>query len=364
MALIVCGLFTVRAFAQPAPPFDASGLVNPGDNVKYGSYVIYKIGDGIYKINDPGDKATRLGGLGVDMYLIRGADKAFMVDLGNNYIDGYAFDLIKPRKNAAEELRALEHGLAGDLPLEIGITHSHPDHAGMTGAFAHEKNVTFWMGKSEGEMLPGMQMPAKSPNAPAMPRSTIDLSVYQRITPGQKFDLGGGRTLTPLSVRGHTQGSQVYLLTPDMYLFTGDSLGSGFGQSYSPVPVLKEFAEDSQKLVDYISANFTPYQRYSLKVYTGHTWQNTAGGFQHPNHDEIDVGYLDWRFVQNMASCANGILKGKWLVEGSGLQLVSKQPSSAGWPGGGQEVIMLYSTGTIIIPLPVAYEAAGLKMPQ
>jgi glyoxylase-like metal-dependent hydrolase (beta-lactamase superfamily II) len=363
VALILCGLFTVRAFAQTVPPFDASGLVNLGDSVKYGSYIIYKIGEGIYKINDPGDKTTRLGGLGVDMYLIRGANKAFMVDLGNNYIDGFAFDLIKPRKNAAEELRAVEHGLAGDLPLEIGITHAHPDHAGMTGAFVNQKNVTFWMGEHEGEMPPGMQI-SFGKNLPAMPHNPIDLSVYKRMASGKQFDLGDGRVLTGILLRGHTQGSTVYLLTPDMYLFTGDALGSGFGQGYSTVPVLKEFAEDSQKLADYITEHFKPYERYSLKVYTGHTWQNTADGFLHPNHDQVDVGYLDWRFIQNEASCANGILKGKWLVEGSGLINVGKQPSSAGWPGANQEVIMTYGIGTIIIPLQTAYDAAGLKMPS
>jgi len=64
--------------------------------------MVYKIGDGIYKLNDPGDKNTILGGLGVDMYLILGTDRAFMVDLGNNYIDGYPMDLIKPRNNAAK----------------------------------------------------------------------------------------------------------------------------------------------------------------------------------------------------------------------------------------------------------------------
>ncbi len=36
------------------------------------------------------------------MYLIRGTAKALLIDLGNNYIDGYAGDEIPPRKNAAE----------------------------------------------------------------------------------------------------------------------------------------------------------------------------------------------------------------------------------------------------------------------
>src|SRR5579863_5748724 len=90
------------AFAATVPPFQASALVNLGDNVKYGSYVVYKIGDGIYKINDPGVTTGKGGAWGVDSYLIRGTTKAFLVDLGNNYIDGYAPDVIAPRKNAKE----------------------------------------------------------------------------------------------------------------------------------------------------------------------------------------------------------------------------------------------------------------------
>jgi len=51
-------------------PFDPSPLVALGDTVKYGSYVVYKIGDGIYKINDPGVTTGKGGAWGVDMYLI------------------------------------------------------------------------------------------------------------------------------------------------------------------------------------------------------------------------------------------------------------------------------------------------------
>ena len=52
--LVLCSLwFAMPAKAQSVTPFDAGKLVNQGDNVKYGSYIVYKIGDGIYQINDP-----------------------------------------------------------------------------------------------------------------------------------------------------------------------------------------------------------------------------------------------------------------------------------------------------------------------
>jgi hypothetical protein len=64
-------LFVTAAFAQPVVAFDASRLVKLGDEVKYGSYLVRKIGDGAYQINDPGDKSTKGGGWGVDIPGVR-----------------------------------------------------------------------------------------------------------------------------------------------------------------------------------------------------------------------------------------------------------------------------------------------------
>ena len=346
-----CAFFAICGYAESAPAFNAGSLVKVGDNVKYGSYVVYKVGEGIYKINDPGVTTGKGGAWGVDMYLIRGTTKAMMVDLGNNYIDGYAPDVIAPRKNAADEFRTIVFALAGKLPLEAAITHEHPDHDGMTGAFLNiSRKVALWMPQDE------------DPNA-LMVQHKIDPKVYTRFAPGKEFDLGGGRVLKAFQVRGHSTGSTVYLLTPDMYVFSGDSLGSGFGQAFPRVETLKMFAEDSQKLVDAISANYTPYQRYAIKVFTGHSWQNVYGGWWSPKHSHVDVGYLDWRFIQDVASCANGILKGQWLVPTSGLQYVGKMEYTDAWPSAANRAIMVYGSGTVITTLEAAYQAAGIPMP-
>lgn len=341
--------FTVQA--QTVTPFKSSSLVRQGDEVRYGSYIIRKIGDGIYQFNDPGVTTGKSGAFGVDMYLICGEKKALMIDLGNNYIDGYENNLIAPRKNAAEELREAVYTLAGKVPIEVAITHAHPDHVGMTGAFTN-RGVTIWM--PEGEDLTAPQTQHK-----------IDPSVYTVFRQGEKtFDLGGGRIVEPFLVRGHSLGGTVYIVRKDQMLFTSDALGSGIGQGFGNVERLRMLAEDSQKLVDYIKSSFTPYERYGIRVYTGHWWQNGYGGFMSPNKDKVDVGYLDWRFLQNVASCANGILQGKWLVEGSGLQYVGKMAYYDSWPSAEGRAIMVYGIGTVILPLEVAYEAAGLKMPE
>jgi glyoxylase-like metal-dependent hydrolase (beta-lactamase superfamily II) len=348
--LALSSLIAGRALAQATPSFSAATLVKLGDNVKYGSYIVSKIGEGIYQINDPGDKATKSGGRGVDMYLICGKTKALMVDLGNNYIDGYAPDLIKPRPNAAAELRAVVFGLAGKLPLEVAMGHAHPDHDGMTMAFVNiPRKVILWM--PEGEDL----------NAPKVQHG-IDPSVYTTFPAGKVFDLGGGRIVKTFTVRGHTNASTVYLLEKDMVLFTSDAFGSGFGQNYRTLDALKNFAEDSQKLVDYFLNHYAAYERYSLRVYPGHSLQMPYGGMSGQGRTKIDIGYLDWRFIQNEAMAANGVFAGKWLVPGSGLEMMKDIPGS--WGAGNGTVIMIDGIGSVIVPIDVAYKAAGLDPPK
>ena len=344
-------IFTTSAIAQPVTPFNSSTLIKMGDEVRYSSYLIRKLGDGVFQINDPGDKSTKGGGWGVDMYLVCGTKKALLIDLGNNYITGYEKDLLKPRPNAAEEFLSVIDGLAGKLPLEIAVTHMHPDHDGMTGAFLDRK-VTFWAG--EGEDLNALKT-----------QHNIDPAIYQVFAHGKKsFDLGNDRIVETFLVRGHSNGGTVYIIKKDLLVFSSDALGSGFGQAFPTVERLKQMAEDSQKLVEYLKANFTPSERYGLRVYTGHWWQNIYGGFLHPNKSPIDIGYLDWRFIQDVASCANGILRGKWLVDGSGIRYIGDMAYTEAWPSAEGRAIMVCGTGTIIIPLRQDYEAAGLKMPE
>ncbi len=272
----------------------ASSLVKPGDSVSYGSYKIIQISDGIYQITDPGVTTGKGGDWGVDLYLVCGKSRALVIDTGNNYMDGSEKDLIAPRKNAAEEFRTLIYGLAGKRPLEITVTHAHPDHDGMTGALLNRKAV-FWMPDGEDANAPREQ-------------HKVDPAIFTRFAPGKKlFDRGGERIVDTFPVRGRSNGGTVYLLKKD-----------------------------------------------ELRVYTGHYWQNVYGGFMSPNLDRVDVGYLDWRFVQNVASCAEGILRGKWLVEGSDLRLVGKMTNTDAWPSANGRAIMVYGIGAIILPLETA----------
>jgi glyoxylase-like metal-dependent hydrolase (beta-lactamase superfamily II) len=357
-ALFLCSsLLATCALAQEVAPFSASQLVKLGDRIRYGVYTIRKIGEGIYQINnrDSAPPTGTPGALGVDMYLLCGQKKALLIDSGNNYITGY--NDVPARKNGAEELRAIVNRLAGKLPLECTVTHMHQDHDGMTGAFLDRK-VSFWAG--EGEDREQMQRQFK-----------LDPSVYTLFKHGQKsFDLGGGRIVETFLLRGHTNGGTVYLLKKDGMLITGDCFGNGEGLGMSSGERLKNFAEDTQKLADYIMANFSPYERYALKVYSGHSWENGYQGINNQEMEHVDVGYLDWRFLQNMLSCAKGIIKGQWLVEGSGLRFVeySTDPKSGNYnrsaKPGERRGYMIYGIGSFMMSLPAAYEAAGLQMPR
>jgi glyoxylase-like metal-dependent hydrolase (beta-lactamase superfamily II) len=349
VVLFLCSLlFASVALAQEAAPFNSSGLVKLGDKARYGSYSIYKIGERIYQINDRDAHQVDsiMGGQGVDMYLICGETKALMIDLGNNYIEGYEKDKLRSRPRAAEEFRDMVSGLAGKLPVEFAVTHMHPDHDGMTGAYLN-RGVTFWV--SDGEDANGLKA-----------QHRLDPSIYSVFTPGKKtFDLGSGRVITTHLVRGHTLGGTVYLLKKDGLVFTGDALGANTATTER----FKFFAEDIQKLVDYIFANYSPYERYALRVYPGHTNGVGAGPIRSAKIPPIDAAYQDWRFLQNLASCANGILKGQWLVEGSGLRFVETNDPIPLAPAGEKTGIMVYGIAGIRIPLKSAYEAAGLKMP-
>lgn len=348
-AVLILGLAPAGVFGQAVPAFNASGLVQLGDSVKFGSYSIIKIGDGIYQLADRGDPKARFGGLiGVDMYLIRGTSKALLIDVGNNYIDGYAGDAIPPRANAAEQLLAVTDALRGGLPLEVAITHAHPDHDGMTRAFLGRK-TTLWMPQGEDIDAPGKQ------------HGHIDPSVFTVFDHATKtFDLGGGRVVKPLLIRGHSNGCTSYLLARDLLIFTGDSIGIGAGRSLRSAESLRVFAEDTQKLVAYLTASLSPYQRHSLRVFTGHSVENPIAGFYSANHPMLDIDWLDWRFIQDQALCAAAILKGAWTVPDSGLRMMEVTNKQTG-----RKVnVMLYGIGAVEIPAPAAYQAAGLPMPQ
>ncbi|HBC79345.1 MAG TPA: hypothetical protein DCZ51_11985, partial [Bacteroidales bacterium] len=332
--------------------FDPSNLKQLGDSVHYGSYFIYKIGEDIYKISDPGDPEAILGGLiGTDIYLICSESKALMIDLGNNYIDGFEKDLIKPRENAKEEFLDVVNNLIGKRSLEVAVTHMHPDHSGMTKAFI-DTRVSLWIGEGEDmERLRTMH--------------NIEPSVYKIFRQGEKkFDLGGGRIVETFLLRGHSNGGTVFLLKPDMMLFTGDAISPGprRKRELRSAEAFNNFTVDINNLVNNLKNNLAPYDRYGLQVYTGHSGEMMFHATKTDIADTLpeDEGYGEWRFVQDMANVANAIKDGTWLDATRGFHHFE---IPAGINNQRQIQIVFYN-GALILPEDVAYGASGMKAPE
>jgi glyoxylase-like metal-dependent hydrolase (beta-lactamase superfamily II) len=351
--ILVCLLISGFACTQqPTTGFDPSKLEQLGDSVHYGSYSIYKIGEGIYKINDPGDPEAILGGLiGTDIYLICGENKALMIDLGNNYIDGYEKDLIKPRENAKEEFLDVVNGIIGSLPLEAVATHMHPDHDGMAKAFLDSK-VTLWVGEGE------------NPEA-LMTQHKIDPSLFQTFKQGEKtFDLGGGRIVETFLLRGHSNGGTVFLLKPDMMLFTGDAISPGprRKRELRSAEAFNNFTVDINNLVNKLKENLAPYDRYRLQVYTGHSGEMMFHATKTDVEDMLpeDAGYGEWRFVQDLANVANAIKDGSWLDETKGFHHFEVPAGSNNM----KQIQIVFYLGALILPEEVAYGASGMKVPE
>jgi len=351
---LVSILILSYACSQPAVTtgFNPSKLSQLGDTVHYGSYIIYKIGDGTYRLCDKGTPGLKGGGLvGVDMYLICGKEKALLIDLGNNYMDGYAGDLITPRANAKEQFLDVVYKLIGKLPLEIAVTHAHPDHSGMTTALDASK-VTLWIG--EGEDMQRLKT-----------MHNIDPSIYKIFKQGEKtFDLGGGRTVETFLVRGHSNGGTVLLLKPDMQLFTGDAIGPGprRKRELRTAEALTSFTEDINKLVNNLKAELAPYDRYRLQVYTGHSAEMIFHATKTDVVDNLpeDAGYGEWRYVQDMANVANAIKEGTWFDANRGFYHF-EVPVAA---GAKKQIQIVFYLGALILPEEVAYGASGMKVPE
>ena len=123
------------------------------------------------------------------MYLVEGSERALLIDTGTK-CDSLAYIVKK----------------LTDKPVDVVITHLHPDHAGCAGQFE-----SFHMHPLDSVMLGEYNF-----------SNTIHY-----INDGHKFDLGGGKIIEALLMPGHTPGSIVLLDRANGDCFSGDAFGSG-----------------------------------------------------------------------------------------------------------------------------------------
>lgn len=152
-------------------------------------YSAAEIRPGVFMIRDCSDDK---------LYLVTGSQRALLIDTGVGRGD----------------LRGFAESLAPHHPLDLIITHAHPDHVACMGQFQEDLQV--YMHPADEPLLKTMQTTYQ-----------LDLnpSRYTAVREGAVFDLGG-RSLTVYEVPGHTPGSIVLADAANGMLFAGDAFGS------------------------------------------------------------------------------------------------------------------------------------------
>lgn len=136
---------------------------------------------------------------GCTSYLVVGKNKAAMIDCGMG------------RTEILPIIREIT-----PLPVELLLTHAHPDHYGAAKEFD-----SIWLHEKDAEALPEMERAFGGMGVPGLPPEKV-----RRFTGERLFDLGG-ICLRPVELFGHTPGSTVFVDEADRAIFSGDAVGSG-----------------------------------------------------------------------------------------------------------------------------------------
>jgi len=153
----------------------------------------------------------------VDAYLVVGTERAAIIDALQS----------KQPVSLAKQIREIT-----SLPVDVLLTHGHPDHAGAEVAgFLEEDGFTLYMAHADVEI-------AKS----FAPEFTVEMFID--IKEGDTYDLGG-TILTAYCVAGHTPGSYVFLDRENRRCFTGDVFGVWMQLDHSLT--IAEYAEELKR---------------------------------------------------------------------------------------------------------------------
>ena len=209
---------------------------------------VKKLQENIYKFNENGHDD-------VDAFLVIGDKKAVMID---GLMDA---------KGMFEEARKLTA-----LPMEMLITHGHPDHAGMGTKEFIEAGCPVYIMTDDRKLLPefGIDYPKEA---------------LLEINDGDIFDLGG-MTLKVIALPGHTHGSFILYCPEKNVIFSSDALGSGdIWMWLDHSTTLTEFKKNLTPVLEFIRT--IP----DVMIYPGHT--NQIPDYRGDGDAHIDLAYVE-----------------------------------------------------------------------
>lgn len=183
--------YTIRALAVKAGMMDSpvATFTYTIDRRDLDAYLYDEVQPGLWMIRDFDDDK---------MYMVLGSERALLIDAGMGRGD----------------LRTIVEKLVGDLPLEVVITHAHPDHIATMGQFQGRYKV--YMNHTDMSMIHRF---IETMHFEIDPDQIIDLRE------GAVFDLGN-RRFEVYEVPGHSQGSIVLYDSQSGLLIAGDAVGS------------------------------------------------------------------------------------------------------------------------------------------
>ena len=183
--------YTIRAVAVKAglPDSEVATFNYTIERRDRGMYISREVGPGVWMILDFDD---------TKMVLILGSQRALLIDAGMG----------------GGDLRGYVEARIGRLPLDVLITHAHPDHIACMGQFQGRYDVYMHLAD-----LPMVK------NFVEQRGYAIDPVAIKDIREGFVFDLGD-RRLRVYEVPGHTDGCLALLDEANGILFSGDAVGS------------------------------------------------------------------------------------------------------------------------------------------
>lgn len=227
----------------------------------------YTISENIFRFEEENAPGSH-----VDSYLILGEKRALAVDALQNDRGLYA------------AMRQVT-----DLPLDLVITHAHPDHAGPSTAEFAAAGCQIYMNMDDWKLIPGYT--SYGPKQ----------EWFTDLEDGHRFDLGGVR-LEVIRCGGHTMGSVALLDRERQLLFPGDTVGSGSIWMQLPESlVLDVFAANLQRLYDEVRP------LTGLKVYPGHYRQSPE--------------QLTGQYVKDILTITKRLVTGVWEGRDEKMQL-------------------------------------------